>query len=113
MTDTVNQAKGDKGPEDLKPSQSRFLMYFSTCRPEMLTMSSFVPLHLCKDVGQGQERVLSDGDFGREERFDDHAQYVLSMPREMKRKGGIEYPAEGREEVEAAEKKTIRSRVLI
>lgn len=76
VTDNVNQAKSDAGPEAWKPPLSKFYQMWYLWH-ESWRFGSFLLLHLCKNVGQGQIGVLFDGHKCREERFGDHARILL------------------------------------
>jgi hypothetical protein len=65
VTDNVNQAKGDKGPEDWKPPLSEH----SQPKPyrDSANENSELLLHIRENVDQSEERILTDGDERRKE----------------------------------------------
>lgn len=70
VTDNVNQAKSDSGPEEWLPPLGMSLMFKTREWVGVnypLTVYRLVPLHVRQDVDSCQAHVWSDRDLGREE----------------------------------------------
>lgn len=93
MTDNVNQAKSDSGPETWKPVgfPSEMVDVREKASTNMVLAANELLLHILQDVDQGQERVRLDHHRCGKDCSDKHVEHLLNAECWRCREWGLGY----------------------